>query len=87
VRSTLPPPSGRPASGAAWRLRLWADGREVAGQYILAVANNIRRYMGGHSELSPNAFLDDGLLDLCCSAATAWQTPSATPTTCGAATM
>ena len=46
------------------RLRLWADGREVEGQYILAVANNIRRYMGGLSELSPNACLDDGLLDL-----------------------
>jgi diacylglycerol kinase (ATP) len=46
------------------RLQLWADGHEVQGQYILAVANNIRRYMGGLSELSPNAFLDDGLLDL-----------------------
>ncbi len=46
------------------RLRLQADGRQVEGQYILAVANNIRRYMGGHSELSPNAYLDDGLLDL-----------------------
>lgn len=46
------------------RLRLQADGRRVEGQYILAVANNIRRYMGGLSELSPNAFLDDGLLDL-----------------------
>jgi YegS/Rv2252/BmrU family lipid kinase len=46
------------------RLRLWADGREVEGQYILAVANNIRRYMGGLSELSPNACLDDGLFDL-----------------------
>jgi YegS/Rv2252/BmrU family lipid kinase len=46
------------------RLRLWADGREVEGHYILAVANNIRHYMGGLSELSPNACLDDGLLDL-----------------------
>ena len=46
------------------RLSLQADGKEVKGQYILAVANNIRRYMGGLSELSPNACLDDGLLDL-----------------------
>ena len=46
------------------RLRLWADEKEVEGHYLLAVANNIRRYMGGHSILSPNAFLDDGLLDL-----------------------
>jgi YegS/Rv2252/BmrU family lipid kinase len=46
------------------RLRLWIDGKEIEGHYLLAVANNIRRYMGGHSILSPNAYLDDGLLDL-----------------------
>jgi YegS/Rv2252/BmrU family lipid kinase len=46
------------------RLRLWADEQEVEGHFLLAVANNIRRYMGGHSILSPNAHLDDGLLDL-----------------------
>jgi YegS/Rv2252/BmrU family lipid kinase len=46
------------------RLRLWADEKEVEGHYLLAVANNIRRYMGGHSILSPDAHLDDGLLDL-----------------------
>jgi len=46
------------------RLRLWADDQELEGHYLLAVANNIRRYMGGHSILSPDAYLDDGLLDL-----------------------
>jgi len=46
------------------RLRLWADEKEVEGHYLLAVANNIRRYMGGYSILSPDAYLDDGLLDL-----------------------
>ena len=46
------------------RLQLWIDEKEIEGHYILAVANNIRRYMGGHSILSPNAHLDDGLLDL-----------------------
>ncbi|GAB4504387.1 MAG: diacylglycerol kinase family lipid kinase [Anaerolineales bacterium] len=46
------------------RLRLWVDGKEVEGHYLLAVANNIRRYMGGHANLSPDAFLNDGLLDL-----------------------
>lgn len=46
------------------RLRLWADEHELEGHYLLAVANNIRRYMGGHSILSPEAHLDDGLLDL-----------------------
>jgi YegS/Rv2252/BmrU family lipid kinase len=46
------------------RLRLWADNKEIEGHYLVAVANNIRRYMGGHSILSPDAYLDDGLLDL-----------------------
>ena len=46
------------------RLRLWADEKEVEGHYLLAVVNNIRRYMGGYSVLSPGAYLDDGLLDL-----------------------
>jgi diacylglycerol kinase (ATP) len=46
------------------RLRLWADGVEVEGNYIVAVSTNIRHYMGGHSKLSPDAYLDDGLLDI-----------------------
>ena len=46
------------------RLRLWVDEREVEGHYLVAVVNNIRRYMGGLSILSPDAYLDDGLLDL-----------------------
>lgn len=46
------------------RLRLWADGQEVEGNYILAVSTNIRHYMGGLSKLSPDAYLDDGLLDM-----------------------
>lgn len=45
-------------------LRLWADGEEVEGRFILAVATNIRHYMGGLSKLSPDAYLDDGLLDM-----------------------
>lgn len=45
------------------RLRVWADGEEVEGQYILGVANNIRHYMGGLSNLSPDAYMDDGLMD------------------------
>ncbi len=46
------------------RLRLWADDQEVEGKFLLAVATNIRHYMGGLSNLSPDAYLDDGLLDL-----------------------
>jgi diacylglycerol kinase (ATP) len=45
-------------------LKLWADDGEVEGQFLLAVATNIRHYMGGLSNLSPDAYLDDGLLDL-----------------------
>jgi diacylglycerol kinase (ATP) len=36
----------------------------VEGHFILAVATNIRHYMGGLSNLSPDAYIDDGLLDL-----------------------
>jgi YegS/Rv2252/BmrU family lipid kinase len=46
------------------QLRLWADGVEVEGNYIVAVSTNIRHYLGGHSNLSPNAYIDDGLLDI-----------------------
>jgi len=46
------------------KLRLWIDEHEIEGQYILAVSTNIRHYLGGHSKLSPNAYLDDGLLDI-----------------------
>ena len=46
------------------QLHLWADGVEVEGNYIVAVSTNIRHYLGGHSKLSPDAYLDDGLLDI-----------------------
>ena len=46
------------------QLRLWADDVEVEGNYIVAVSTNIRHYLGGHSKLSPDAYLDDGLLDI-----------------------
>ena len=46
------------------RLRLWVDGQEVEGHFIVAVTTNIRHYLGGHSKLSPDAYLDDGLLDI-----------------------
>jgi diacylglycerol kinase (ATP) len=54
-------------NAAQWsglRLRLWADEHEVEGRFILAVATNIRHYMGGLSNLSPDAYINDGLLDL-----------------------
>lgn len=54
-------------TASRWRgidLHLWADEQEVEGRYVLAVINNIRHYMGGYANLSPEAYLDDGLLDL-----------------------
>ncbi len=54
-------------NAAQWsglKLRLWADEHEVEGHFILAVATNIRHYMGGLSNLSPDAYINDGLLDL-----------------------
>jgi YegS/Rv2252/BmrU family lipid kinase len=45
-------------------LRLWADEHEVEGHYMVAVANNIRRYMGGLAVLSPEAHMDDGEFDM-----------------------
>jgi len=54
-------------TAAQWsglRMRFWVDENEVEGHFILAVATNIRHYMGGLSNLSPDAYIDDGLLDL-----------------------
>ena len=54
-------------TAARWRgisLKIWADGEKIEGHYILAVINNIRHYMGGMTNLSPDAMLDDGLFDL-----------------------
>lgn len=45
-------------------LRVWADDQRVDGHFLLAIATNIRRYVGGMAVLSPNAFLDDGEMDL-----------------------
>jgi diacylglycerol kinase (ATP) len=52
------------AQWSGLKLRLWTDEHEVEGHFILAVATNIRHYMGGLSNLSPDAYIDDGLLDL-----------------------
>jgi YegS/Rv2252/BmrU family lipid kinase len=52
------------AQWSGLKMRLWADEHEVEGHFILAVVTNIRHYMGGLSNLSPDAYIDDGLLDL-----------------------
>jgi diacylglycerol kinase (ATP) len=54
-------------TAAVWHgmdLQVWADDQRVEGHFLLAVATNIRRYVGGLAVLSPDAYLDDGLMDL-----------------------
>lgn len=45
-------------------LRVWADDQRVDGHFLLAVATNIRHYAGGMAVLSPDAYIDDGEMDL-----------------------
>jgi YegS/Rv2252/BmrU family lipid kinase len=45
-------------------LRVWADEKAVEGHYLLAVTTNIRHYAGGMSVISPDAYLDDGEMDM-----------------------
>jgi diacylglycerol kinase (ATP) len=45
-------------------LRIRADDKLIEGHYLLAVASNIRHYVGGLAEISPKAYLDDGLMEL-----------------------
>jgi len=56
---------------AAWSASLWhgmnldvaVDGRHIQGHYLMGVVTNIRRYAGGLAVLSPQAHLDDGVMD------------------------
>lgn len=45
-------------------LRVWADDQLVEGHYLVAVTTNIRHYVGGMSLISPDAYLDDGEMDM-----------------------
>jgi len=45
-------------------LRVTLDEKQVEGHYLLAVASNIRHYLGGVAQISPSAYLDDGEMDL-----------------------
>jgi diacylglycerol kinase family enzyme len=59
-------------AATVWNASLWhgmnlsvsADDKYIEGHYLLAVASNIRHYVGGVAEISPDAYLDDGLMDL-----------------------
>jgi YegS/Rv2252/BmrU family lipid kinase len=45
-------------------LRVWADDHQVDGHFLLAVATNVRRYVGGLAILTPDAYINDGQMDL-----------------------
>jgi diacylglycerol kinase (ATP) len=50
-----------------WRginLKVKADGLEVEGHYLMAIMSNISLYAGGLARISPDALLDDGVIDL-----------------------
>lgn len=59
-------------ASAVWNAGFWhgmqlhveADGEKISGHFMLAVVSNIHLYAGGLAKLSPNARLDDGLMDL-----------------------
>ena len=60
------------AASAVWNASMWhginlrvvTGGKELSGHFLLAVMSNIHLYAGGLAELSPNAQLDDGIMDL-----------------------
>lgn len=45
-------------------LRVTLDGREITGHFLLALVSNVHLYAGGIAELTPDARLDDGQMDL-----------------------
>lgn len=50
-----------------WRginLRVTADDQQISGHYLVAIISNIHLYAGGMAQISPNACLDDGIMDL-----------------------
>ncbi|HSF82692.1 MAG TPA: diacylglycerol kinase family protein [Anaerolineales bacterium] len=60
------------AASMVWHASYWhgmnlmveADGKRISGHFLLAVVNNVHLYAGGLANLSPEARLDDGLMDL-----------------------
>lgn len=45
-------------------LRVNVEGQEISGHFLLAILSNIHLYAGGLSVLSPDARLDDGVMEL-----------------------
>jgi diacylglycerol kinase family enzyme len=54
-------------SASQWQgvnIRVLADGIQLEGKFMLVEVSNIRLYAGGLATLSPQATLDDGLMEL-----------------------
>jgi diacylglycerol kinase (ATP) len=54
-------------SASQWQgvnIRVLADGMQLEGKFMLVEVSNIRLYAGGLATLSPQATLDDGLMEL-----------------------
>ncbi len=60
------------ATSVVWHASFWhgmnlkveADGKELAGHFLLALVSNVNLYAGGLLHLSPSARMDDGVMDL-----------------------
>ena len=60
------------AASMVWHASYWhgmnlmveADGKRISGHFLLAVVTNVHLYAGGLANLSPEARLDDGVMDL-----------------------
>ena len=59
-------------TSAVWNATQWQgmnlnvlkNGEQVTGHFLMAVVSNVHLYAGGFAELSPDATLDDGVMDL-----------------------
>lgn len=60
------------AASAVWHAGFWrgmnlrveVGGQSISGHFLLALVSNVHLYAGGIAQLSPQARLDDGLMDL-----------------------
>jgi len=60
------------AASVVWRASFWhgmnlmaeVDGNQIRGHFLLALVSNVHLYAGGIAQVSPQARLDDGKMDL-----------------------
>lgn len=60
------------AASVVWHASSWhgmnleaeVDGKKIIGHFLLALVSNVHLYAGGLAQLSPNARLDDAIMDL-----------------------